>query len=517
MEKTENTEKTESHKATKKSLTLSKKVELINAVESGQHSKSFIAREFGVAKSTVSDVLKKKDRIVEAYEVSCFGTERKRLRTSSYADVEESLLRWLKQARTGGVAITGPVLQSKGRELAILLGHPDFVCSKGWLHRFKSRNGIVFRHRQCNGESVSNSSGDDWLSGRLPRLLIEYSPQNVFSAGEAGFFWKALPESVSRITGGDGIEAMERFTILVCTSMTGEEKLPLLVVGRRSNPASFTNIRTLPVLYEVSERALMVRDIFISWLLLIDKKFQQEGRKIAMVIDGAPCHLQLQSQLEAVKLVFLPPSPGEPSKLHPVNRDVVQNLKMNYRKYLLIKLLTIMEAREEFSLDLLDALHLLHLSWVNVSQSSIRSSFSQCGFKEIDSPLATDDSSMTETNPVELAAGDTLIDQLRATGSSFPESLSFEQYINVDKDVATTAGLSDTAGEVSHLQALQTPAKHTHSTLPVTPPSAREADNAVVVLRRYFEAHNGMEQALNLVAEMEKRVLDCYAAQQKLT
>lgn len=488
-------------------MTLSQKVELINAFENGQHSRSFIAREFGVSKSTVSDIIKKKDRIVEAYEECNFGTERKRLRTSFYVDVEESLLGWLKQARTLGIPITGPAVQSKGRELAVLMGHPDFVCSQGWLHRFKARHGIMFRpHDQLsNGESASNG-GDGWLSGTLPRLLVEYSPQNIFSAGEMGFCWKALPEAASRIANGDSIENMDRFTILICTNMTGEEKLPLLVIGNCSNPISFTNICTLPVLYEASDSALMKKEIFNSWLLLIDRKFQQEKRKIAMVIDNAPCHLNIPSQLEAVKVVFLPPQ-----KSHPCNGGMFQSIKINYRKYLLIKLHTIIEAKEEFSLDLIDALHLLHLSWVNVSKTSIKSSFYLSGFKEANSsPTAV----VSETTtPPEVVVGDALIGQLRRTGLSLSESLSFEQYVNIDKDTATS---SDTT-VVKTSPSLHAEAKHINSALPTAlptaPPSARDTDKAVVVLRRYFEARHGMEHALNLVAELEKRVLDCYAAQ----
>ena len=488
-------------KKKKKSLTLSQKVELINTFENGHQSRSVIAKEFGVSKSTVADIIKKKDRIVEAYEECNYGTERKRLRTSFYGDVEQSLLSWLKQARTLGIPITGPAVQSKGRELAVLMGHPDFVCSQGWLYRFKARHGIMFRPlNECNGESASNGT-EDWLSGSLPRLLVEYSPQNIFSAGEVGFYWKALPESVSKIASGDGIQGMDRFTILICTNMTGEEKLPLLVIGSCSNPVSFNNICTLPVLYEANDEAMMKKEIFNSWLLLIDRKFQQEKRKIAMVIDNAPCHLQVQSQLEAVKLIFLPRQ-----EAHPCNGGVVRSIKTNYRKYLLIKLHTMIEAHEEFTLDLIDSLHLLHLSWVNVSKTTIRSSFAQSGFKEADTPTTPD---ATETPPPEVVVGDTLIGQLRETGHTVPESLTFEQYVNVDKDTGTS---SDTAVAKSSSN-LHTGAKPITPALPTAPPSARETDKAVVVLRRYFEARHGMEHALNLVAELEKRVLDCYAAQ----
>lgn len=503
-------------KAGKNSLTLFKKVEMIKAVERGDHSRSFIAKEFGVAKSTVTDVLKKRDRIIEAYEVSKYGPERKRLRTSSYADVEESLMCWLKQARSLDIPISGPTLQEKGRELAILMGHPDFTCSKGWLHRFKSRHGIMFR-QACgshSSSSIQNGSSDDWLSGKLPRLLVEYSPHNVFCADETSFFWKALPDSMATLSGvtcSDGSRSTERFTVLVCTNMTGEEKLPLLVIGKCSEPRLFANVRTLPVLYEANDRALMVGKIFSSWLVLIDKKFQQEGRKVAMIVDNSACHSNMQSRLEAVKLVFLPPHLT--SELQPCDQGIVKSLKINYRKYLLIKLITVLEAKEDFLLDLLDALHLLHLSWVNVSQTTIGHSFSCSGFKHHDTPTTHDiDSTLTYT---EIAGGESLLKQLCRTGLPDSHSLSFEQYVDIDRDVITAPVLSDdgTALEVSSLQAeadVEGDPGDDSACLLSTPPSARDAEKASKVLRQYFEARSGMEQALNLVAELEKRVLDCY-------
>lgn len=530
------------------SLTLYDKLEIIKAVESGQHKRSFIARQYGISKSSISDVIKKKDKIVEAFEVSNVSPKRKRLRTSSYTDVEEAILLWLKQARSLNIPITGPAIQNKGRELANSLGHPSLVCSKGWLHRFKTRHGIIFGQHGGANEARSSapapanplqngvktevlngvqggakngvkklSPEEEWVTDKLPKLLVEYCPQNIFSAGEICFYWKALPDFTVKATGatyGSCSINDEHCTILICTNMTGEEKLPLLVIGRTSEPRVFTNVRTLPVLYEANDQAAMIDEIFSSWLVLIDKKFQQEGRKVALIIDGdIPHSPYVQLQLDAVKLFFLP-HPAT-SCHQPCQHGIIRSVKTSYRKYLLTKLLAAIDAEERFVLDLLDALHLLHLSWVNVSQDTIKTSFFSSGFKPKD--MSAEDVNSDATIP-DIAGGELLIKKLRTIGANLSESFSFENYVNADSAIASLSRMPSTDDEASTSSGSPQQEKKTsamgiadseNTGPPPSPPSANEAEKAVKVLRRYFETRSNMEQALNLVAEVEKRVLDC--------
>ena len=86
-------------KGSHQSIPLSKKIEIIKAVNSKKKSKSLIAQEFGVAKSTVSTIMKNK-KILKAVESSSYLPERKRLRTAAHTDIEEALLLWFKQARS---------------------------------------------------------------------------------------------------------------------------------------------------------------------------------------------------------------------------------------------------------------------------------------------------------------------------------------------------------------------------------------------------------------------------------
>jgi hypothetical protein len=41
---------------------------------------------------------------------------------------------------------------------------------------------------------VSQELCDDWTDTKLPEILKDYEPQNVFNANEFGLFWKLLPQ-----------------------------------------------------------------------------------------------------------------------------------------------------------------------------------------------------------------------------------------------------------------------------------------------------------------------------------
>ena len=90
---------------------------------------------------------------MKAHNNGDFDRDRKKLRTTDFADVVKALIIWFKQARSQQVPISGPILMEKAKEIAERMGLPSFSGRTGWLDRFKSRHGIVFKN-VC-GESAS--------------------------------------------------------------------------------------------------------------------------------------------------------------------------------------------------------------------------------------------------------------------------------------------------------------------------------------------------------------------------
>ena len=489
-------------------ISLTRKVEIIKAVESSKKSKSAIAEEFGVAKSTVTSIVKNKQKILEASDVASFTPERKRIRLAAHSDIEEALMIWFKQAPTLNLPISGPILQIKARELALSLGYTDFSCSTGWLQRFKARHGIVFRKMCGESGSVTTDMTVDWILTKLSALLDEFRPEDIFNADETGLFWKCLPDKSLTLKGetcSGGKRSKDRITALVCANMTGSQKLPLLVIGKFARPRCFKNVRTLPVQYESNTKAWMVSDLFSSWLLKLDKRFQHEHRRVAMVLDNCPAHPKIQEALKAVKLVFLPPNTT--SKLQPCDQGIIQNLKVHYRKFLLIRMISAIDAKEEFLPNLLDSLYILRLAWDNVRPETIQNCFKHCGFKlpTSESVNVADNATTSETEN-----GTQLLDHLRTEGVELSDDITFESFTSVDSGVITTAELSD-EDIVALVQKGQgdTENEDTNelddSPIPSPPPTLTEATKGLQVLKRYFELKDPVsgEEGITHIAKLE--------------
>ena len=74
-------------------------MQILKAIEqsSGQHgTKGRIAKEFGIANSTLSDIIKDKTHIFNSFETSTLEPKRKRLRMAKFEEVEDALLLWFK-------------------------------------------------------------------------------------------------------------------------------------------------------------------------------------------------------------------------------------------------------------------------------------------------------------------------------------------------------------------------------------------------------------------------------------
>ena len=75
----------------------------------------------------------------------------------------------------------------------------------------------------------------------------------------------------------------------------------------------------------------MISERFTSWIIDLDKRFQCQNRNVALIIDNCPAHPDVQSQLKAIRLVFLPPNTTY--VLQPCDQGIIKNLKIHYRKY----------------------------------------------------------------------------------------------------------------------------------------------------------------------------------------
>ncbi|NXU54389.1 TIGD4 protein, partial [Turnix velox] len=411
----------------KKSISIEEKIDIISAVESGE-KKAEVAAKYGIKKNSLSSIMKNKEKVLEAFESLRFDPKRKRLRTAFYSDLEEALVKWYRMAQCLNVPVNGPMLRLKANDFAQKLGHTDFKCSNGWLDRFKSRYGLVFRAQPVEAAaSATVDAPTPWYQNVLSCYLNSHHPKNMFFIQETGLLYQMLPCSTFAFKGENcsvGKLSKERITVAVGANMDGSEKLPLLVIGKNKSPHSFQDVKSLPVDYEANDMAWMTSQVFERWMHKLDDRFQAQQRQVVILADSLPAYTEVKG-LKSVKLAFSPPH--SPSCLT-MKQGIIRSLKVKYRHCLIKRFIDCVEDNKEFMLTLLDAVEMLHLCWRTVTLETFVKSCNELGFRL-----------ETEANVcnADVESDFDLIARAQAAGMEFPKGLSLEEYAALDDGLLT--------------------------------------------------------------------------------
>ncbi|CAE6409430.1 unnamed protein product [Rhizoctonia solani] len=121
-----------------------------------------IAIKYGVERSTISKILKHKDKWL-----SLDTNPRKSIpvkhRPSKFPEIETELLKWVKQCQQNGTNITDTRIKAKAKECAAEIGLPEgkFKASSGWIENFKLRNSLTRRSQDERDASPPREGGED--------------------------------------------------------------------------------------------------------------------------------------------------------------------------------------------------------------------------------------------------------------------------------------------------------------------------------------------------------------------
>ncbi|GFS06289.1 tigger transposable element-derived protein 4 [Elysia marginata] len=166
-----------------------------------------------------------------------------------------------------------PALWPSGKTLAQRSGASkgeSFNPSNGWLYRWKQKNGAAFKKEHGEKQAASFAAAQAWRDDELLKILDAFEPRNIVNADETELYFRGFPgpghcSKSTELTRGK--KAMERITLLLCANMTGEEKLPVFVIGKSKPPRSFPkDLSKLPVRYRNSANAWMTGFLFKEWL-----------------------------------------------------------------------------------------------------------------------------------------------------------------------------------------------------------------------------------------------------------
>ncbi|KAG7158680.1 uncharacterized protein LOC121878317 [Homarus americanus] len=142
-------------------ITWKRKVEILKEIEKlpGKISHREMAVHFGIPRNTLFNILRARDRIIEAYKRNPNG-RRKRLRSGKAPHVEHALYQWYKTAKKQKLALSNIVLFEKARDLAVSQGSYSFRPTTGWLERWKKRHNITFSVEGTGEGDNENGCGD---------------------------------------------------------------------------------------------------------------------------------------------------------------------------------------------------------------------------------------------------------------------------------------------------------------------------------------------------------------------
>ncbi|UYV60737.1 hypothetical protein LAZ67_1002068, partial [Cordylochernes scorpioides] len=161
-------------KQTRNSLSLSVKLQILREIEVEKKKKTDVAQKHNIPQSSLSTIIKNSEKIHQQ-ALHAGESSRKRARGSTYADVDEALLQWFKQARSAALPVNGPLLSEKAKTLALEFGLKDFTGSGGWIERWKARHGIKLRNICGESADVNRETMTNWLTDGLEMDFDSYA------------------------------------------------------------------------------------------------------------------------------------------------------------------------------------------------------------------------------------------------------------------------------------------------------------------------------------------------------
>ncbi|XP_050545073.1 jerky protein homolog-like [Daktulosphaira vitifoliae] len=360
---------------------------------------------------------------------------RKTLKTGEFPEVEDALYLWFLQERNRHTPISGEILKEKAKYFYKRIAHKDqkddFQASDGWLDKFKNRFGL--RLLCMAGEKLScDVNSVEPYKEKFQKVIQELSltPDQVYNADESGLFWRLLPKKTfvhREESNAPGRKiAKDRITFMPCSNASGTHKLNLLVIGKAKNPRAFKNVK-IPVDYKNQSKAWMTKSVFAEWfhetfVPAVEKfnKKQNLSKNALLIVDNCPGHPIDDLNHRFIRVMFLPPNVTP--ILQPMDQNVIQTVKMHYKKSLLYKVLStddcVMKSLKEINLK--DVVFSLANAWSNVSKKVIVCSWknlwpNMCLFEQYKKKTALnlkddEENFSTELNELQVSIAEKLMD-----------------------------------------------------------------------------------------------------------
>ncbi|XP_054087769.1 tigger transposable element-derived protein 4-like [Zeugodacus cucurbitae] len=298
-----------------------------------------------------------------------------------------------------------------------------------------------------------------------------------------------MPDKTLKFKGENcsgGKLSKDRITVMVAANMSGTEKKKLLIIGKSQKPRCFRSVKSLPVDYANNRKAWMTSELFEKWLRDWDRDLVKKKKTILLLVDNCPAHPNV-TDLKSITLAFLPPNTT--SVLQPMDQGIKRSLKTNFRKNLVLKMISCLDANENNSstkITVLDEILTVNDAWNKMSQSTIRNCFKHAGFIESHDglPIQISEHEFDEEDDISLSLWSR---NLNSDSLAAPEM--WEDYVDVDSALLTSEEPNDEniAQNISAKKQLESDGEEEVEEEPL--PTAEEALKAAELLSRFVHSN----------------------------
>lgn len=287
--------------------------------------------------STVSSILSPKYKHLDGLVARADG--KKKQRPIKYPLLDTALFEWVQRKEQENVAITGETLKRIAAQLWVRIPEyssmPQPEFSNGWLDGFKKRHSIKLM-------GSHSETGLMQSVAVIHEVTKNYDRKDVYCLDEISLLWKMIPSKPPEVEEVRGIRRFKaRVTSTLCCNATGEDRLPLWVIGYSKFPRAFQNagvaVKALDFEWKHNGIAWMTTAIMEEWLLWFDERMKD--RNVLLLLDRFNPHLTAVANIRATKgfknttIQWLPSvSTG---KYNPYEHGITQTVKAIYRRSLL--------------------------------------------------------------------------------------------------------------------------------------------------------------------------------------
>ncbi|CAJ0760132.1 4145_t:CDS:1, partial [Entrophospora sp. SA101] len=129
-------------------LTLEDKITIIRKKANTSISDETLAREYNVDRSTISNIIRKKEDLLNVYSSAKTSELKKtRIQPGRFPVLEDALYKWFQGLCSQNIPVSQELLKTKALYFYNEAKNrgaqfPEFEASRGWLENFQNRYGI---------------------------------------------------------------------------------------------------------------------------------------------------------------------------------------------------------------------------------------------------------------------------------------------------------------------------------------------------------------------------------------